>query len=389
LRTLTLLGSTGSIGRQTLEVVDALGERLPFRVLALTAGSNADLLLKQARKHRPLMVALAEPSAAAPVASELCSLGVDVKTGPEGVLAAARLGADLVLNAIVGFAGLEATLAALAAGSTVALANKESLVAGGELVVRSLDAGKGPLVPVDSEPSAILQCLRDAAARSGLARVILTASGGPFRGLHGEALRRVTPAQALAHPTWRMGSKITVDSATLMNKGLELIELVWLFRLRPEQVRVVIHPESVVHSMVELVDGSVLAQLGVPDMRIPIQYALTYPERLPSPWPRYDPVARGPLTFFEPDLESFPCLRLACEAVRIGNTAPAALNAANEVAVEAFLKEQIPFTAIAGLVEETLRRHEPESASSLEAVRRADRWARQTARRLVERGTWR
>ncbi|MDQ7793786.1 MAG: 1-deoxy-D-xylulose-5-phosphate reductoisomerase [bacterium] len=383
MRTLALLGSTGSIGRQALEVVDSLTGSHPFQVVALAAARNAALLLEQARKYRPELVALVDPAALPPVAAEFRALGVEVRTGPEGVLAAARLGANLVLNAVVGVAGLEPTLAALAAGSAVALANKESLVAGGSLVAALLDAGAGPLVPVDSEPSAVLQCLQGDPTRRALARVILTASGGPFRGLQAVDLDRVTPARALAHPTWNMGPKITVDSATLMNKGLEVIEISWLFRLRPDQVRVVIHPQSIVHSMVELADGSFLAQLGLPDMRVPIQYALTYPERAPAPWPRYDPVSAGLLGFEEPDAETFPCLRLAYEAVRMGGTAPAALSAANEVAVEEFLAGRLAFTGIGRVVEETLRQTDPSPAGSLEAVLAADRLARRLAGRLA------
>jgi 1-deoxy-D-xylulose-5-phosphate reductoisomerase len=385
MRTLALLGSTGSIGRQALEVVDSLAGSCPYRVVAMTAGRNSRLFLEQARKYRPAIMALADPSLLSGIAAEAVEWGAAVEYGPSGLLAAARAGADVVLNAVVGVEGLGATLAALEAGSTVALANKESLVAGGPLIMALLDAGAGPLLPVDSEPSAVLQCLGHSGARGGLAKVVLTASGGPFRGYTPDQLAGVTRDQALAHPTWKMGPKITVDSATMMNKGLEAIEMMWLFGLKPEQVDVVIHPQSIIHSMVELVDGSVLAQLAPPDMRLPIQFALTYPQRVPTPWPRYDPVASGPLTFQRPDPVAFRCLQLAYEAARMGGTAPVALNAANEVAVQCFLDGRLRFTGIAGLVEACLEQLPPLPVSTLEDVLTADAAARGLARRLAER----
>ncbi len=385
MRTLALLGSTGSIGRQTLEVVDSLAATFPYRVVALAAGKLTPLLLEQVRKYRPEVVALAGPGPQGDVHARLGEPGASVEYGPRGLAAAARIGADVVLNAVVGVSGLTATLAAMEAGSAVALANKESLVAGGPLIAALLDAGGGPLIPVDSEPSAVLQCLGTAGERAGLARVILTASGGPFRGYTPERLATVTRDQALAHPTWKMGPKITVDSATLMNKGLEAIEMTWLFRLEPEQVEVVIHPQSIIHSMVEMVDGSVLAQLGLPDMRLPIQFALTYPRRLPTPWQRYDPVAVGPLTFERPDPATFRCLQLAYEAARMKGTAPAVLNAANEKAVEFFLAGRLSFPGIAELVETCLEGLPPRPVSSLDDVLAADAEARRLAERLSGR----
>ena len=383
MRTLSLLGSTGSIGRQALEVVDSLAESFPYRVVAMAAGKNVPLFMEQVKKYRPEVMALADRSLLPEVSANMGEWGAAVEYGPQGLLAAARVGADVVLNAVVGVAGLAATLAALEAGSAVALANKESLVAGGPLIAALLDAGAGPLIPVDSEPSAVLQCLGTSGDRAGLAKVILTASGGPFRGYTAEQLARVTPDQAMNHPTWKMGPKITVDSATLMNKGLEAIEMTWLFRLEPEQVDVVIHPQSIIHSMVELVDGSVLAQLGPTDMRLPIQFALTYPQRLPTPWPRYDPVAVGPLTFERPDPDTFRCLQLAYEAAKIKGTAPAVLNAANEVAVELFLAGRLPFPGIAGLVGACLDELPPLPVSSLDDVLAADAAARRLAGRLA------
>ncbi|HCC32422.1 MAG TPA: 1-deoxy-D-xylulose-5-phosphate reductoisomerase [Clostridiales bacterium] len=383
MRTLSLLGSTGSIGRQALEVVDSLAGTFPYRVLAMTAGRNVPLFREQARKYRPEVMALADPSLRSEVAANLGEWGGVIEFGPPGLLTAARAGADVVLNAVVGVAGLAATLAALEAGSAVALANKESLVAGGPLIAALLDAGAGPLIPVDSEPSAVLQCLGDSGAQAGLAKIILTASGGPFRGYTAEGLAEVTRDQALAHPTWKMGPKITVDSATLMNKGLEAIEMTWLFRVKPEQVEVVIHPQSIIHSMVELVDGSILAQLSPPDMRLPIQFALTYPRRVPAPWPRYDPVAVGPLTFERPDLNAFRCLHLAYEAAKMKGTASAVLNAANEVAVQSFLDGRLAFAGIAGLVQACLDELPVLPVSSLDDVLAADAAARRLAVRLV------
>lgn len=383
MRTLSLLGSTGSIGRQALEVVDSLAGTFPYRVLAMAAGRNVPLFREQARKYRPEVMALADPSLRSEVAANPGEWGGVIEFGPPGLLTAARAGADVVLNAVVGVAGLAATLAALEAGSAVALANKESLVAGGPLIAALLDAGAGPLIPVDSEPSAVLQCLGDSGAQAGLAKIILTASGGPFRGYTAEGLAEVTRDQALAHPTWKMGPKITVDSATLMNKGLEAIEMTWLFRVKPEQVEVVIHPQSIIHSMVELVDGSILAQLSPPDMRLPIQFALTYPRRVPAPWPRYDPVAVGPLTFERPDLNTFRCLHLAYEAAKMKGTASAVLNAANEVAVQSFLDGRLAFAGIAGLVQACLDELPVLPVSSLDDVLAADAAARRLAVRLV------
>lgn len=347
-RGLALLGSTGSIGTQTLEIAALFPERL--RVRALVAGSNAEMLATQARQVRPDVVGIADASKYAALKEALAGTGIEVVTGPEALAEiAARESVDVVVAAIVGAAGLRPTLAAVEAGKTVALANKETLVVAGALV-RDLARQHGAtLLPVDSEHSAIFQCLvgEDAAAVETLT---LTASGGPFRTRPAETFCAITRAEALAHPNWSMGAKITIDSATLMNKGLEVIEARWLFDIAPEQIEVLVHPQSIIHSLVTFRDGSTKAQLGVPDMKVPIQYALTYPDRWPAPHDRLDWSALRCLDFEPPDLDRFPALGLAFEALREGGTTPAVLNAANEEAVALFLSERIGFMDIPDLI---------------------------------------
>jgi len=374
-----ILGATGSIGRSALAVIARHPEM--FRVVALTARRDGERLAALVARHRPSLAVLLEASA--------LPAGVRAGTGPwrvgrEALLdAATHPDAEVVLNAVVGAAGLEATLAALGAGKRLALANKESLVAGGPLVLAAAQGGGGELVPVDSEHSAILQCLRG--SREGeVRRLTLTASGGPFREWPRERLAEARPEDALRHPTWSMGAKVTIDSATLANKALEVVEAHFLFGLAYDAIEVVVHPQSIVHSLVEFVDGSVLAQLGFPSMELPILYALTHPERVSDAGRRFDPVAAGPLTFEAPDRERFRALELGVAAGRAGGTAPAVFNAANEVAVEGFLAGRLPFPAIAEVIEETLARHRPEEAASLAVVLAADREARAVCRKLIE-----
>ncbi len=384
MRTVALLGSTGSIGRAALDVLGRWRDR--FRVVALAAGGGRlRVLADQVRTVRPEVVAVPREEDAVRLRDLLAGERVEVLAGEEGMVrAAAGSGADVVIAAIVGAAGLVPTLAAVRAGRTVALANKEALVAAGEVMTRAARESGATLLPVDSEHNAIHQCLR-AGRPAEVRRIVLTASGGPFRGRSAAELSAVTPDQALRHPTWEMGPKITVDSATLMNKGLEVIEARWLFGLPPEAIDVVIHPQSVVHSMVEFRDGSIVAQLGTPDMRHPIQYALTYPERLDAPAERLDLLAASPLQFEPPDAETFRCLALAFDALRAGGDAPARLNAANEVAVEAFLDGRIPFDRIPAVLERALAERPPRPADTLEAVLAADREARRAASRAVAR----
>ena len=384
MKRLSILGSTGSIGRSTLDVVAAHPDR--FRVEALAAGGrDLPALVRQVRAFRPSLVAVRDPDAAAQLAREV-GASTRVLSGPGSIVDAARAGgADLVVCGLVGAAGLEPAYAAADAGKTLALANKEALVAGGALVTRRAAETGAAILPVDSEHNALHQCLRGE-DMGEVRRLWLTASGGPFREWSLDRLEGATPEQALRHPTWNMGPKVTVDSATLMNKGLEVIEARWLFGLGPDRIRVVVHPKSVVHSMVEFVDGSFKAQLGVTDMRHPIQYALTWPERIPSSLPPFDPVAAGPLEFLEPDMARFPCLGLAYQALEAGGGAPAVLNAANESAVEAFLAGKIGFLEIARLVERVLGECAGVAAGTLEEVLAADRAARRAVERHVEQG---
>ncbi len=372
-RRISLLGSTGSIGRQTLDVAAACG----FSVAALTAHRSGALLEEQARRFQPELAVCVDPAAAADLKVRLADTPVRVASGTEGLLEAAALpSADTVVTAVVGVAGLEPTLAAIRAGKRIALANKETLVCAGELVMDQAEAHGAEVVPVDSEHSAIFQCLQGCRDRGEVRRLILTASGGPFFGWSREALAGVTPAQALKHPNWSMGAKITVDSATLMNKGLEYIEAMRLYRMPPEKISIVVHRESIVHSLVEYCDNAVLAQMGAPDMRLPIQYALTWPERTPGPAQPLDLLNCPSLTFQAPDYDAFPCLGLALEAARTGGTATAILNGANEAAVALFLEEKLSFPGIAERVGLALERLPVVQKPSLEEILEADRAAR-------------
>lgn len=371
---IAILGSTGSIGTQALDIVARHPDR--FQIEALVGGKNIDLLAKQIHQFKPRLVAVKREEDAARLQEAVGSLRV--LWGEAGAIEAVSSDADLVLSAIVGAAGLQPTYRALQAGKTVALANKESLVIAGEVMTAAASKSKAKLLPVDSEHSAIFQCLasgRPAEVR----RLILTASGGPFLGRSRESLQTVTVEEALRHPNWKMGDKITIDSATLMNKGLELIEARWLFHFPPEKIDVQIHPQSIVHSMVEFHDGSVLAQLGVSDMRCAISYALAYPERIESGVASLSLPKIGSLTFFEPDFEAFPCLRLARAAAEAGGSLPVVLNAANEVVVEKFLRKEIKFLDISRRIEAILAQHRQFPIHSIEDVLAADRWAREVA----------
>ncbi len=381
-RRLAVLGATGSIGTQTLDIVRLFPDRLSVQVL--TARRNAARLLQQALEFRPACVVIDDPEGYRQLREALAGTGIEVLQGEEGRCACVqRPDVDVVVAALVGFAGLRPVLAALEAGKQVALANKETLVAGGALVREALRRHGGTLIPVDSEHSAIFQCLVGEEPAS-VETLILTASGGPFRTRPLETFDHITPDEALCHPNWSMGAKVTVDSATMMNKGLEVIEAHWLFELPAERIQVLVHPQSIIHSMVTFVDGSTKAQLGVPDMRLPIQYALSYPERWEAPHERIDWVQLGRLDFEAPDPERFPCLSLAYEALRRGGTAPAVLNAANEQAVQLFLQEQIRFTDIARLVEAALEHlSEPEPVPSYEHLQEADRRARHYVQELA------
>ena len=379
-KSLVLLGSTGSIGVQALEVAQGAG----YRVAALAAGSRVEPFEEQIRRYRPAAAAMFDEKAAADLKVRVRDLPVRITAGMEGLCELAALPeADMVLNAVVGLVGLLPTLAAVRAGHDVALANKETLVAGGALVMDAVARRGVKLLPVDSEHSAIFQCLQGRPPRErALKRLILTASGGPFFGKSAAELERVTVQDALRHPNWSMGAKITIDSATMMNKGLELIEARWLFDVDPKDIDIVVHRESVVHSLIEYTDHSVIAQLGVPDMRIPIQYALTWPERLPSPVPRLDLAAYQKLTFFAPDYETFPCMTYCREAITRGGLYPAAVNAANEEAVALFLAGRIGFTAIPRLVASALDLTLP-AGDTAEAVLEADRHVREIVRAAV------
>jgi len=378
---LVVLGSTGTIGENTLAVAALHPER--FRVVALAARSNVEGLLDQCRRFRPGYAALLERAAAARLAERLAAEDIPTRVlaGPESLTTVAALPeAEFVMAAIVGAAGLAPTLAAAAAGKRLLLANKEALVLAGPLLIDAARKSGATLLPIDSEHNAIFQCLpqdRALPSERGVRRILLTASGGPFLKTRREDLAKVTPEQAVRHPNWRMGPKISVDSATLMNKGLELIEACHLFAVAPDQVEVIIHPQSIVHSLVEFDDGSVLAQMSHPDMRVPIAHALGFPDRIASGVPALDLVRLGRLSFEAPDLERFPCLALAGEAARVGGTAPAVLNAANEIAVAAFLAGRLNFDGIAGVIESVLQRHAVGQVRSLDDALAADAWARE------------
>jgi len=381
IKRLAILGSTGSIGQSALSLVDMFPDR--FKVVSLAANAKVDLLCQQALKYRPTVVALCDQSSSRELARRLP--GIRVASGTEGVTeAAVHEEVDTVVSAISGAAGLIPTWNAILAGKDIALANKETLVIAGDLVMRAVSTRQVKLLPVDSEHAALHQCLRGAHPDE-VNRLVLTASGGPFFRYTREQLQAVTVEQALNHPTWRMGRKITVDSATLLNKGLEVIEAHHLFGVGAEKIAVVIHPQSTVHSMVEFVDGTVLAQMSVPDMRSAILYALTHPERWQSPLPGLDFNALGPLEFHPPDHALFPCLRMACQALAKGRTYPAALNAANEVAVEWFLKKRLSFNGIPKVIEAVLSEHQAIEPEQLEEILEADREARRAAEAAVKK----
>ena len=377
-RRVTVLGSTGSVGCSTLDLLERNPES--FGVEALTAKSNVTRLAEQALRHHPALAVIADERHYPALKAALSGTGIEVAAGREALLYAARRPAEWVMAAIVGAAGLEPTLAAIERGAIVGLANKETLVCAGDIVMRQVALSEATLLPVDSEHSAIFQVF-DSAHAGAVERIILTASGGPFRTIHPSQLHSVTPAQAVAHPNWTMGAKISVDSATMMNKGLEVIEASHLFPVAPERIEIVVHPQSVIHSMVEYVDGSVLAQLGTPDMRTPIAYALSWPARMAAPAKRLDFASLSALTFEAPDVERFPALRVAREALQSGGNAPTILNAANEVAVMAFLEGRIRFLDIVSVVEGTLGEIPNTPLATLAEVRAADGVAREVAER--------
>ena len=409
MKAISVLGSTGSIGTQTLEIVEDFPDQ--FRVVALSAGRNLSLLVSQIQRHRPDVVALADPALLAELKDRLMALPADTRPeplpqlvgGPEGLdVVASWDAADLVVTGIVGCAGLLPTLAAIRAGKDLAVANKETLIAAGPVVLPELKKSGSRLLPADSEHSAIFQCLQgtpwsDTARLStgvptpGLRRIQLTASGGAFRDWSAADLEKATVADATSHPNWSMGKKITVDSASLMNKGLEVIEAHYLFGLDYDHIEIVIHPQSIIHSMVELADSSVLAQLGWPDMKLPILYCMSWPSRLETPWRRLDLTEVGQLSFRAPDPVKYPCMDLAYAAGRAGGTMPAVLNAANEEAVAQFLEERIHFLDIPKMIEGACEQHKPDLAANpcLDDVLAVDQWARQAVREQVNRGTTR
>ncbi len=381
MKSLSILGSTGSIGLSTLDVVRQHPER--FSVTGLAEGHDIGLLAEQIREFKPVIVSVRDERSAQLLREQLGAEQPEIHWGIEGAATvAASDGSDMVVSAIVGAAGLQPTLSAIKAGKDIALANKETLVVAGELVMSLVKKHKVTLLPVDSEHSAIFQSLTGHRMED-IERIILTASGGPFRLTSADELKKVGPEQALKHPQWSMGAKITIDSATLMNKGLEVIEAHWLFGMPADKIGVVVHPQSIIHSMVEYIDGCVMAQLGAPDMRAPIAYAIAWPERCESGIKKLDLAQIGTLTFENPDTERFPSLRLAFDALRAGDTFPAVLNAANEIAVAAFLDKKTGFTDIPALVDKTMQKHEAFAPSSLEEYLEADRWARDTASNLI------
>ena len=381
MKSIVILGSTGSIGTNTLDIV----ERFPdeFRVVGLTAGNNDERLAEQIRRFRPQAVAMSTDAAAVRLRERCSGLPIEIVSGQEGLVRVASLpDAELVMSAIVGGAGLVPTLAAIRSKKHIALANKEPMVMAGQLMQEEARHAGVRIFPVDSEHSAIFQSLEGHRIKD-VRRLILTASGGALWNLPKEALSDVTPERALQHPNWKMGAKITIDSATLMNKGLEVVEARWLFDIPESRIDVLIHRESIIHSLVEYEDRSMISQLGLPDMRTPISYAMRYPDRLPLDLPSLDLTEIGTLTFCKPDHDRFPCLRLGYESLRIGGTMPAAMNAANEIAVDAFLNGGIRFTDISDIIQSTMQAHIPQPVLSVEAALEADRWAREKADSLV------
>jgi 1-deoxy-D-xylulose-5-phosphate reductoisomerase len=381
MKSIVILGSTGSIGTNTLDIV----ERFPqeFRVVGLTAGNNDEMLAEQIRRFHPLAVAMPTESAAARLKQRCAGLAIEILSGQEGLAAVASLpDAELVVSAIVGGAGLVPTLAAIRSRKHIALANKEPMVMAGQLMQEEARREGVRIFPVDSEHSAIFQSLEGHRIQD-VRRLILTASGGALWKVPKDQLQDVTPEQALQHPNWKMGAKITIDSATLMNKGLEVVEARWLFDIPESRIDVLIHRESIIHSLVEYEDRSMISQLGLPDMRTPISYALRYPDRLPLDLPSLDLTEIGTLTFCKPDHDRFPCLRLGYESLRVGGTMPAAMNAANEIAVDAFLNGGLRFTDISDIIQSTMQSHVPQAVRSVEVALEADRWAREKADSLV------
>ena len=375
-----ILGSTGSIGRQSLDIISRLPQ---VKVAALTAGTSVERMAEQCRAFLPELAVMATQEAAAALAAQIKDLPTRVSWGEAGLIEAATMeSADCVITAVVGMVGLKPTLAAIRAKKRIGLANKETLVCAGELVMAEAEAYGAEIIPVDSEHSAIFQCLMGSGEKKEVKRLILTCSGGPFFGMDKERLQTVTKADALKHPNWKMGAKITIDCATLMNKGLEVIEAMRLYRMPLEQVDVVIHRQSIVHSMVEFVDGAVMAQMGAPDMRLPIQLALTYPERIPCPVDGLDLLSCGPLTFSKPDLESFPCLALAYRCAKLGGTACPAMNGANEEAVAMFLRDEIGFYDIYRLVSQAVDAVPFIADPTLEEILETDRLAREAVRQV-------
>ena len=380
MRKISILGSTGSIGTQTLEVVEILEN---IKVMAITGNSNVKLLEEQARKFQPELIAVMDEKNAEILKEKLSDLNIRVVSGMNGLVEAATYeGVDTVVTSVVGNVGLKPTFEAIRAGKNIALANKETLVSAGQLVMDLAKKHNINIYPVDSEHSAIFQSLQGNEGNK-IERILLTASGGPFRGKNREELLHVTAADALKHPNWSMGNKITIDSATLMNKGLEVMEAKWLFGVDVDQIEVLVHPQSIVHSAVEYEDGAIVAQLGEPNMRVPIQYALTYPKRIKNPFPRVDFTQRNNLTFDKPDMETFKCLSLAYRALKTGGTLSAVLNGANEVAVARFLKGEIGFLDIPELIEQTMDAYTVKYEYTLEDLLEADAWAKDYAAKVV------
>jgi 1-deoxy-D-xylulose-5-phosphate reductoisomerase len=383
MKRIAILGSTGSIGMNTLEVARRLGDRIG--VVGLSANRRIDDLRSQAEEFRPSAVSICDETLRAQAEASFGPIDTELFWGPEGLIRLVQMPeADLVVNAVVGAAGIRPTIAAIEAGKDIAIANKESLVAAGEIIMDAARRCGVDIIPVDSEHSAVFQCMRGEISRS-VRRIVLTASGGPLIDMGPEEIAGVQAVDALKHPTWSMGRKVTIDSATLLNKGFEVIEAQWLFGIAPERIDVVIERKSIVHSLVEYVDGAIMALMSVPDMRLPIQYALTYPDRVETGWGRLDPAAAGQVGFEHPDLERFPCLSLAYEVAGMGGTAGAVLSAADEVAVDAFIQGKISFADIHSTLRAVVSMHKVQVGGGLDAVIEADRWARQEAGRFIER----
>ena len=380
MKKISLLGSTGSIGTNVLDVIERNPEK--FQILGMSAGNNVDLFAKQIRKFKPRVVALFDTKKIPTLKERIADLDIEILSGEEGTIAVATLPeADVVVSGVMGSAGLLPAIHALKSGKNLALANKETLVIAGELVLREAKKTNSQIIPIDSEHSAIFQVL-NGEKKEQIKKIILTASGGPFRTFSFDQMETVTVKDALKHPNWDMGAKITIDSSTMMNKGLEYIEAKWLFGVNTP-VEIIVHAQSIIHSMIEFVDTSIIAQLGIPDMRVPIAYALTYPDRFECDLPSLDLTTMGNLTFEAPDFERFPCLRLAIDAMEIGKTMPAVLNAANEIAVQAFLEELISYKDIAELIRMVMQNHNPSPLKELQDVLIADRWAREETTKLV------